>query len=396
MTTNRRSTWSAGLPTVMATALALALLACTPATPTPTSPTAPPAAGAPTQPAAKPAATAPTVPTPAAAAKKAKIRVAFGLPLGNSSNPFAWIGQELGYFDEEGIEADIVSTSGNNAQADAMLLSNQIDIGIFGLDPILRPAATGKSLPARAVFNVQNRSQYEGIVQPDSPIKTLADLKGKKVGIPELGGSLEIYVNAVLADAGLQPSDVEYLATSIGVPMGEALKRGDIDVGYATRGQIGPLELRGYQLRFLPRPKFAEEFITGNVVARTELTPETVGALKGYLRAYAKSIVFTKENPEAAIRISWKMYPDGKPRGVPEDQAIQDAVKTNQAYMSYIDKAEGKWGYMPPDKIKFYANYLGVGDKIPDLTKYYTNEYIDFVNTFDEEKVKQQARNWKP
>ena len=370
-------------------ALALGLVACAPSAPT-TPPAATPASAGPA------AAPAPTLAAPAPAAKKAQIRVAFGLPLGNSSNPFAWIGQELGYFDEEGIDAEILSTTGNNAQADAMLLSNQIEIGIFGLDPILRPAATGKTLPARAVFNVQNRSQYEGIVLPDSPVKTLADLKGKKVGIPELGASLETYVNAVLADAGLQPSDVEYIATSIGVPMGEALKRGDIDVGYATRGQIGPLELRGYQLRFLPRPRFADEFITGNVIARSDLSPEAEAALKGYLRAYAKSIVFTKENPEAAIRISWKMYPDGKPRGVSDDQALQDAVKTNQAYMSYIDKAEGKWGYMPPDKIKFYANYLGVVDKIPDLTKYYTNQYIDFVNAFDEEQVQQQARSWKP
>jgi NitT/TauT family transport system substrate-binding protein len=327
---------------------------------------------------------------------KGKISVAFGLPLGNPSNPFAWIGKELGYFDEENIDVEVLSTSGNNAQADAMLLSGQIDIGIFGLDPVLRPAAAGRSIPARAVFNVQNRSQYEGIVLPDSPIKTLADLKGKKVAIPELGGSLEPYVTEVLKSAGLKAGDVQYLATGIGVPMGEAIKRGEVDVGYATRGQIGPLETAGYKFRFLPRPQFAEEFITGNVVARSDLNAAKEAALKGYLRAYAKSIVFTKENPEAAIRISWKMYPDGKPKGVADDVALRNAVNVNVAYMSYIDKQNGKWGYMPPEKIQFYAQYLGVADKISDLTKYYTNDYIDFVNKFDEAKIKEQARTWKP
>jgi hypothetical protein len=64
--------------------------------------------------------------------------------------------------------------------------------------------------------------------------------------------------------------------------------------------------------------------------------------------------------------------------------------------MSYIDKQNGKWGYMPPEKIQFYAQYLGVADKISDLTKYYTNDYIDFVNKFDEAKIKEQARTWKP
>jgi hypothetical protein len=51
---------------------------------------------------------------------------------------------------------------------------------------------------------------------------------------------------------------------------------------------------------------------------------------------------------------------------------------------------------MPPDKIKAYAEYLGVATKIPDLTKYYTDEYIDFANSFDEAAVRQQARDWKP
>jgi NitT/TauT family transport system substrate-binding protein len=337
-------------------------------------------------------------PTPASsgAAPKTNISVGFGLALGNPSNPFAWIGKELGYFDEENIDVDIVSTAANNAQADAMLLSGQLDIGIFGLDPILRPAADGKSLPGWAVFNVQSRSQYEGIVLDSSPIKANADLKGKKVGIPALGGTLEPYIGELLASVSLKPTDVEYLATGAGVPMGEALKRGDIDAGFGTRGQIGPLEAGGYPLRFLPRPAFAENFITGNVVARSDATPAKEAAVKGYLRAYAKSIVFTKANPEAAIRISWKMYADAKPKGVAEDVALKSAIATNVAYMSYIDKLEGKWGYMPPAKMESYAKFLGVDRKIPDLTKYYTNKYIDFVNSFDEAGVIAQAKSYKP
>ena len=291
---------------------------------------------------------------------------------------------------------DIVSTAANNAQADAMLLSGQLDIGIFGLDPVLRPVAAGRALPAWAVFNVQSRSQYEGVVLEGSPIKTLADLKGKTIAIPALGGTQEPYLAEILKTVNLTPNDVKYLATGAGVPMGEALKRGDAAVGFATRGQLGPLESGGYKISFLPRPPFAENFITGNVVARNDFTPEKEAAMKGYLRAYAKSILFTKTNPEAAIRITWKMYPDGKPKGVADDVAIKAAVATNIAYMAYIDKLEGKWGYMPPAKMTSYLAFLGLQDKIPDLTKYYTNKYIDFINTFDEAKIKDQAKNWKP
>jgi NitT/TauT family transport system substrate-binding protein len=109
---------------------------------------------------------------------------------------------------------------------------------------------------------------------------------------------------------------------------------------FGTRGQLGPLEVGKYPIRFLPRPSFADQFITGNVVARSDLNADQERALKGCLRAYAKSIVFTKANPEAAIRISWNMYPDGKPKSVAEDQALASAVAVNKSYMSYIDKEE--------------------------------------------------------
>ncbi len=385
--------------------LAAILTACGPAVPPQPATAVPKQAAQPTAPTAEsrgvgtaPAATAAPAATPTAAPavkkEKTKVTIAFGLPLGNPSNPFAWIGDYLGYFDEEAVEVTFQSTGGNNAQQDAMLISGQIEAGIFGLEQVLRPAASGKEVPARAVFNVQNRSQYEGIVLEDSDIRTTADLKGKTIAIPQLGATLETYMSAVLKDAGLSPDDVKYLATGIGPPMGEALKRGEVAAAFGTRGQIGPLELQ-YKFRFLPRPKFADEFITGNVVARTSMRPEQEAGLRGYLRAYARSIVFSKENPEAAMLINWKMYPESKPKGVSEEQALRDAVKIYTDYLSYIDKLEGKWGYMPPDKIAAYVRFLGLEGKLPNVETYYTNEWIDFINQFDEDKVREQARNFK-
>jgi NitT/TauT family transport system substrate-binding protein len=228
----------------------------------------------------------------------------------------------------------------------------------------------------------------------DSTVKTMADLKGKTVAIPQLGATLETYVNATLVDAGLKAGDVKFLATGLGPQMGEALKRGEAAAAFGTFGQLSPLRLQGYDLRYLPRPSFADGFITGNFVARNNLNPDQMNAMKGYLRAYAKSIVFTKENPEAAIRISWKMYPEAKPKNVPEDQALKQAVDINKEYMSYIDKLDGKWGYMPPDKMESYLKFLDLTGKV-DVSKYYSNDWIPFINDFDEAAVKQQADNYK-
>jgi NitT/TauT family transport system substrate-binding protein len=325
---------------------------------------------------------------------KGKISVAFGLTLGNSSNPFAWIGKELGYFDQEHINPDIISLNGDSSRGDAMLTTGQLDVGIFGLEQVLRTAAAGRPIKAHAVYNEQSRSQYEGVVMPNSGIKSLVDLKGKRIGIPQLGATLETYVNAVLADGGVTDPNVKYVATGIGAPMGEALKKGQVDAAFATRGQLGTLLAGNYDLHFLPRPAFAENFITGNIVARSDLSASKTQALKGYLRAYTKAIVFSKANPRAAMLINWHMFPNAVPKNVPFEQALKTAVDTYTAYLSYITERDGKWGYMPPNLIDNYVNYLGLGGKV-DATKWYTNDLIAYANDFDQQAIIDQAKNYK-
>jgi hypothetical protein len=197
----------------------------------------------------------------------------------------------------------------------------------------------------------------------------------------------------VIGTVGLQPTDVTYVATGIGVPMGEALRNGSVDAAFSTRGQMGPIITGGYDVRFLPRPAFADQFVTGNVVARNDLTPEKEQCLKSYLRAYAESIVFSQANPEAAMLVNWHMFPDAIPTNVPFDEALQAAVDNYKAYLSYIGPLDGKWGYMPPDKMQFYNQYLGL-DGVVDITKYYTNDYIDYVNDFDTAAIQQMAANY--
>jgi NitT/TauT family transport system substrate-binding protein len=357
-------------------------------------PSAAPATGAaaPASPAAS------TKPATSAAAKpsgpKNKLVVAFGIPLGNPSNPFAWIGNALGYFDEENIDVDFQTLSGDNARGDAMLASGQIDIGIFGLEQILRGAASGNNVDAKAVYNVQTKSQYEGVVPEDSTAKTVADLKGKTVAIPQLGATLETYVNQALQEYGLKAGDIKFLATGVGPQMGEALKRGEVSAAFGTSGQVAPLALQGYKFKYLERPKFADNFITGNLVARGNLPADRQAALKGYLRAYSKALVFSKTNPEAAMLVNWKMYPEAKPKGVSDADALKQAVDNYKNYLSYIEKEEGKWGYMPPARMDSYLKYLSLDGKV-DITKYYTNDYIATANDFDEAKVQDQAKNYK-
>jgi NitT/TauT family transport system substrate-binding protein len=321
----------------------------------------------------------------------AKVTVAFGLPLGNSSNPFAWIGSYLGFFAQNHVDPVIL---GGVQEPDPLLIAGKIDLSINGDETALLDAAAGKPVPTYSVYNVQNKSQYEGVVVPDSSIRKLTQLKGAKIGIPALDGTTEHYVTRVLQSGGLQNADVTYVATGIGAPMGQALKTGQVAAVFATRGQLGTLQSANFAMRFLPRPAFANTFITGNITARKHVSAAQLQAIKGYLRAYTESIVFAKANPRAAMLINWHMYPQSVPKNVPLDAALNSALQIFTAYLSYIGPSNGKYGYMPPAEMQSYASYLGVAKKIK-VTDWYTNSLIDYANDFDHQAIINMAKHYK-
>jgi ABC-type nitrate/sulfonate/bicarbonate transport system substrate-binding protein len=323
--------------------------------------------------------------------KATKVTIAFGLPLGNSSNPFAWIGKYLGFFAQNQVDPVIL---GGVQTPDALLTAGKIDLSINGDEAVLLAAAAGKPIEAHSVYNVQSKSQYEGVVLPTSKITQLTQLKGAKIGIPALDGTTEHYVTRVLQSGGLQNADVRYVATGIGAPMGQALKSGQVDAAFATRGQLGTLQSANYPLRFLPRPPFADQFITGNITARSDISATQLQAIKGYLRAYTEAIVFSKANPRAAMLINWKMYPQVVPKNVPFNTALSQAIQVFTAYLSYIGPSDGKYGFMPPSEMQSYANYLGVANKVK-ITDWYTNSLVAYANDFNHQAIINKAKNFK-
>jgi ABC-type nitrate/sulfonate/bicarbonate transport system substrate-binding protein len=329
--------------------------------------------------------------TTAASQKAATVTIAFGLPLGNSSNPFAWIGKYLGFFAQNNVNPVLL---GGVQEPDALLIAGKIDLSINGDETTLLDAAAGKPVQTHSVYNVQNRSQYEGVVLPTSSITQLTQLKGTKIGIPALDGTTEHYVTRVLQSGGLQNADVKFVATGIGAPMGQALKSGEVDAVFATRGQLGTLQSANYPLRFLPRPPFANQFITGNITARKNISAAQLQAIKGYLRAYTESIVFAKANPRAAMLINWHMYPQSVPKNVPLNTALNQALQVFQAYLSYIGPSDGQYGFMPPAEMQSYATYLGVANQV-NVTDWYTNSLVAYANDFDHQAIIKMAENYK-
>jgi NitT/TauT family transport system substrate-binding protein len=154
--------------------------------------------------------------------------------------PF-YLAQQAGYYRDAGLDV----TFQNKIETDLIPLVGQgaIDIGVAdGTDVI---PAVSQGIPVRYLATLYG--QYPSIVfaKASSGIKTAADLKGRKIGIPGKYGSSWIMLQALLGSAGLTPADV----TVVEYPdfgQGVAVQQGAVDAatGFANNEPV-QLELSG-------------------------------------------------------------------------------------------------------------------------------------------------------
>ena len=135
------------------------------------------------------------------------------------------------------------------------------------------------------------RNQRANVVVGSPHIKSMRDLKGKRIGVLEIGGAGHLAIKACLRRAGLDPErDVEYLGR-VYFPLNiDALKNGKVDCINLGAWQAEKLEKEGFNIVAKPRELYPDGFPT-RIIAATgkilESKPEFVKAfLKGMIRAY--------------------------------------------------------------------------------------------------------------
>ncbi len=158
----------------------------------------------------------------ASAAKLSNIKVTMANPLFNPGISFLWIGNFLGYYQEEGVDAQFVAAQGG-AQAMGWVLAGRTHIGLPRPIPILFKTAKAKKLPpVKGVYILNRDAIYgDGVAIPiGSSIKSVCDLQGKKVGMMSQRDAAPIFRRKALETCGIpaKKQNVTYL------PVGPASK----------------------------------------------------------------------------------------------------------------------------------------------------------------------------
>jgi NitT/TauT family transport system substrate-binding protein len=254
-------------------------------------------------------------PGPAAPATK----LTFGMPTTppNMIHISPWVAQEQGLFKEEGLDVEI-STFEGGIYVIRNVVSGSLDAGAGAGGSVA--VSIARKAGIKGIYGLVPR--FGSTMTVRSNIKTLQDLKGKKIGVQEVGGFADILSRMVLRKAGLKPEEVTFVPiASADVP---PLLAGAIDTAILHMDQM--IIARQKEASLHPLVKFWElepNQLFMVIVAQEKKLAAEPAKYQALIRALAKANRFVYANKARTVEITMKYAKI--PRDVAE-QAYEELV----------------------------------------------------------------------
>lgn len=152
--------------------------------------------------------------------------------------------EKLGHFKEQGLDVEINDFKGGSQSLNA-LVSNSVDVVTGAYEHTLRMQVKGQ--PIVAVIEL---GRYPGLVlavKKDrmDKIKSIADLKGARIGVTAPGSSTNMLVQFLMVKAGLKPDDASFIGVGAGPAAVAAMRKGELDALSNIDPMIAMLEASG-------------------------------------------------------------------------------------------------------------------------------------------------------
>jgi ABC-type nitrate/sulfonate/bicarbonate transport system substrate-binding protein len=290
-----------------------------------------------------------------------KVRLGKAVP-----NSFAFgateVGIEAKIFEREGIEIEVTSFRGD-AQLQQALAAGSLDVGL-GSGPGLGFRAKGA--PAIGVAAMYGPPANLALVLPaDSPIKSVGELKGKRIGVTTAGSLTDWLVRELSRQQGWGSDGIKILALGAMQARLAAIQRGELD-GMVIEAATGyELEEAGKAKNFILFGDIAKDFYTHVIFATDDMIDKRPDLLRRFLRGWFKTIAFMRANKDFVVASEARTI-DVKP---------SIAAKIYDAQIGGFSP-DGAWSPVAIDVIRHSLKELGILPAVPEAKTIYNDKFV--------------------
>jgi NitT/TauT family transport system substrate-binding protein len=205
------------------------------------------------------------------------------------------VGMAQGLFAGQGLDIEVADLGGD-AKIQQALVAGSIDIGL-GSGPGMAFLAKGSPAIAVAAFAGPPRN-IAAIVLADSPIRTVADLKGKVIAVSTVGSlsdwlARQMAIQEGWGRSGIQTASLGAIPASIA-----ALKTKQVDAVVLSTEVGFALEERNEGRVLVSMDRYAPDFITHVVFAQKSSVASNPGLVQRFLKAFFAAIAFMKTHKD--------------------------------------------------------------------------------------------------
>lgn len=287
----------------------------------------------------------------------------------NTNHTGLYVAQELGYFEEAGLEVEIVQPPEDGAEV--LVASGRAQFGVSFQDSLAPAFAGDNSLPITAVASVIQHNTSGIISRAGEGMDTPKGMEGHTYST--WNGSIELATlkSVVEADGG-DFEKVELIPSKVTDEV-SALRTNSTDsiwIFYAWAGvktELEELETDYFAFAEI-NPVF--DYYTPVIISGNKFLEEQPDTAKAFMAALSKGYQYAMENPEKAADILCKAAPElDKALVVASQNYLKDQYQADAAYWGYID-AE-RWN-------NFYnwVNENGLVEGEISLDTGFSNDYL--------------------
>lgn len=317
--------------------------------------------------------------------------------ISSAAAPYA-IATKLGWFEKAGIKVEIVPMPGSG-DCTKFVATKELLFSLPSIEPVAVLRAQGAKL--KYFYTAYQGNVYGMAVPAESPIKTVADMKGKKIGVIGMASASAIIAKALAKKAGLDPEkDIQIVVAGEAGQTAALIKNKSIDALSQFDTQYAIVENFGVKLRRLSHPEI-DKFPSNGFLALEESLVSRRKEAVGLGKGYAMGTLFALNNPEAAIRIMWEVWPQTKAVGKDEATALKHDISTLMARAPAwrLETVGAKrWGENLVPNYQAYLDWLleqGIIKQKANAGEFLTDDLLGDVNSFDANAVIAAAKGWK-